>query len=352
MRGLVGLVVFAGCHLVFPLESAPPDDSGAPTRRREITITNPTTTLHREFPVSITLANDADLMLHASESGEDLRFVLGGSVELAKEIVRFDKATGTLDAWVRIPELKPGANEIRLEYGGARVESPGPVWDPAVFTAVWHMSDGGGTEDDRVADNQRQLIAELPADAPGTGPGVAGLGRNYTAANHQLCASKEITVGMTAGVSVSLWVRFPSPITDMVVPFFAGGTSDRGMAILMYTLAFEAPVHDGTNQVVASASHAISTSAPRWYHLAAVAERSAPETVVRLYLDGAPAGVAASGTLDAVMTRGPCFGKPFSGFIDEARVYPRTLHPDWIRAESLNQSARASFVDIADPQQP
>ena len=105
MRGALGLVLLAGCQVVFPLEKAPPDasdDAGQPTRRRKITINNPTGTPHREFPVSITTKNDADLMMYASESGEDLRFVLGGSVQLAKEIVRFDKATGTLDAWVRI----------------------------------------------------------------------------------------------------------------------------------------------------------------------------------------------------------------------------------------------------------
>ena len=352
MRCALGLVLLAGCQVVFPLEKAPPDasdDAGQPTRRRKITINNPTGTPHREFPVSITTRNDADLMMYASESGEDLRFVLGGSVQLAKEIVRFDKATGTLDAWVRIPDLQPGANEIHLEYGGARIESPGPVWDPALFTAVWHMSDGGQTETDRVADNQRQMIADSAADAPGTGAGIAGLARNYTTANHYLCASKELPVGTTEGVSFSVWLQFTTSIGAMVVPFHAGGISNRGLALVVHPLMIEATAHDGTNQIKADDAQAFAPSS-RWYQLVGVVERGSMSTV-RLYLDGVQVDESAPGTLDAVMTIGPCLGKPFSGFIDEARIYRGTLHPDWIRTEFLNLSARQGIVVIDDPQE-
>src|SRR5688500_10006355 len=116
---VVGVVLLAGCHLVFPLGDAPDGGPGSEAlRHRTITITNPTGSELDAFPVRIAIENDADLRDHARSDGTDLRFLVESSVELPKEIVRFDKTTGTLEAWVRVPVLGLDDTTITLEYGG------------------------------------------------------------------------------------------------------------------------------------------------------------------------------------------------------------------------------------------
>ncbi len=58
------------------------------------------------FPILVSIANDNDLKNHVtSPNGYDLVFTDGSGNPLDHELERWDGATGTLVAWVRIPSL-------------------------------------------------------------------------------------------------------------------------------------------------------------------------------------------------------------------------------------------------------
>lgn len=105
------------------------------------------------FPILIYLATDSDLADEVQADGDDIAFAVWnttfGSFEWTDhEIELFNKATGKLVAWVRIPSLNETVNStVRMFYGNATMtnqQTPSGVWDNN-FEAVYHFNESSGT---------------------------------------------------------------------------------------------------------------------------------------------------------------------------------------------------------------
>jgi hypothetical protein len=112
------------------------------------------------FPILIDTTNwaDKDDLKAApagsvqSASGYDIIFRDANDLKLDHEIEKYDGATGTLVAWVRIPVLAHNANTtITMYYGNAAITSPTAnptgVWTNG-YSEVWHLHETSGNHVD------------------------------------------------------------------------------------------------------------------------------------------------------------------------------------------------------------
>ena len=111
-----------------------------------------------DFPVLISFTH-LDLRTTANgghvshPSGYDIVFrAADGLTRLDFELESYDGASGTVNAWVRIPVLSHDVDTVLYVYYGndaifCSQENPGAVWD-ADYNGVWHLAESSGTQRD------------------------------------------------------------------------------------------------------------------------------------------------------------------------------------------------------------
>lgn len=99
------------------------------------------------FPMLVSVT-DPDLAANARSDGGDIRFTdADGKTLLYYEIEQYQSSTGTLAAWVMVPNAKNG-NTFYMYYGNAGVTSaanPAALWAQGGYKAVWHLNETGST---------------------------------------------------------------------------------------------------------------------------------------------------------------------------------------------------------------
>ena len=106
---------------------------------------------NQNFPLLINLQNYDELKTEANggrvgnDHGWDIVFKDKNCLTLDHEIDYYDGTTGTLVAWVRIPDLTNTEDyEVYMYYGDSNVicspENPEGLWDPSIYEAVYHLS--------------------------------------------------------------------------------------------------------------------------------------------------------------------------------------------------------------------
>jgi hypothetical protein len=102
------------------------------------------------FPVLISIT-DSGLRDNAQSDGDDIVFTdVDGKTVLDHEIEVYKSATGTLETWVKIPELgtdmdPPDPKTIYMYYGNPNCDSqqnPNGVWSNG-YVGVWHLNEAG-----------------------------------------------------------------------------------------------------------------------------------------------------------------------------------------------------------------
>ena len=113
---------------------------------------------HYDFPVLIKIQNDANLKTTAngghvtSSSGHDIVFKDSGGSQLDHEVLSYNGSTGSLLAFVRLPQLSTMTDTIiYIHYGDSSVTSSqqnvAGVWD-SNYMEVWHLSESSGDASD------------------------------------------------------------------------------------------------------------------------------------------------------------------------------------------------------------
>jgi len=98
-----------------------------------------------DFPVLVSTV-DSDLKVKAQADGDDILFMdnTGYAALLNYEIEQYDGSTGTLVAWVNIPQLSSQDDTIFYMYYGnpttISLQNPEKTWD-SHYLGVWHMND-------------------------------------------------------------------------------------------------------------------------------------------------------------------------------------------------------------------
>jgi hypothetical protein len=320
------------------------------THRKRIDVASGQTVALDDFVVAIVIPDDADLAARARDDGQDLIITTADDTILDYELERFDGTTGALSMWVRVPSLAPQTT-LYMYYGGdIRLHDTRATWSPQTYRAVWHMTDPLGTRaNDSAGDNDLESTGST--NLPVLQDGIAGVARGLDGNNDMLRVADDDTLDFgTESFSYSVWVLVVQSEGFYDMPMFKGGASagQAGYDIELGTGTWRAYVGDGDSNrsVVFSNEEVLNV----WVQLVAVVDRA--NDVLIAYKDGAlvdqfgiaDIGSSSSDYAFSVGSNGSNYW--MRGRVDELRVYPRALSPEWIAAEHANLRAPATFASV------
>lgn len=329
----------------------PAHDAAGPSYRKDVTLAVNSPTELRDFPVSI-VTRDADLADKAQADGSDIAFTTTDGTPLPYELVAFDKPTGTLEAWVRIPSVTAGT-QIELAYGGSSIASAGTVWSPAIYAAAWHFAETSGAWLDSAGGHQ--VTPPSPQSTAAVVAGITGSARQFDGIDDATQADPGET-GLDFGMnsfSVQAWVdvAHSADAYDMVIDK-GGDTAKPGYCFTLGTGSWYAEV--GDDNYIAAPFGSEVAQLGHWTQLTAVIDRTANNLIA--YTNGAFSSSLPFGDIGSVDGTTPlAIGSMqneyrFEGIVDEVRVVKVALTADWIAAEYRNAAMRSQFVTFG-PQQ-
>lgn len=284
-----------------------------------------------------------------SSSGYDIIFTLGDcSTVLDHQIEKYDPATGTYIAWVRLPQLNSTSNtNVHMYYGNGSVSS-----DPSTpstwgtdYYGVWHLHNNllDATSTSYDGTNNGSM------NAPN---GKIASGRNFDDPNDFIDINSFPQI--SSAFTISGWVRTEDPSEQGQRIFcddenndpegYALSVGDPGTERLRFYIRSLNPVSlDSPNNTILSNT---------WHHCVAVFDPSVSEK--RLYVDGslvASDGYAGSfvssqgnASIGGELPGGETNNR-FEGDLDEIRVAKDPLASERIEAQYNNQNAPASFYN-------
>lgn len=355
------MLLVTGCFTTPTRPAETPDAPDTPdgstismVYRRTITITQPPGAPLPAFPVSVLIEDDAGLRDNSAGIAH-IAFTTTDGVALPCEIVRATD-TGTLEAWVLLPQLPSTPTIFELTYG-ADVTSPcaaSSVWGD--YRGVWHLSElvAGSARDSSSAGNTlTALDGGLPAPSSGTVGNGLRLEPADTDGADELCIENAPALQLDVQpFSYELWVNQQTYIGLYDIALWKGGSSagSAGFDLELGQGAWTAFLRDAVdpdNRVELSPNSA--TLVNTWHHLAVTVDRSAG--FIRAYLDGVLTG-SATVVIDSVSGSAPlCLGshnQPMQGWIDEVRVHSVARSREWFVTTYDNIAARSQFMTIGD----
>ncbi len=330
-----------------------PGIDAAPHFRKKLTLTVGSPTELADFPVSI-VTTDPELAQRARADGSDIGFTALDGTPLAGELVTFDKPSGALEAWVRLPHVTDTL-EIYMTYGAEPAVDAGPVWTPAIYAAAWHLSDSTGPWTDSAAGHTVTPVS--PETTAAIGPGIVGTARVFDGIDDATPggdpADGSLDFG-TGSFSIQVWVdvTHSADAYDEVIDK-GGDTNLPGYCLTLGTANWNAEV--GDNNYAATSFGTETSLLGRWNQLTAVIDRQAG--ILYAFTNGAIASSTSLGAMGSVDTSyGFAIGSSntnyrFEGAVDEVRLVKRALSADWIAAEYRNATMRAQFVTFGAEEQ-
>jgi len=326
---------------------------------------------------NVTSSNGYDIIFR----GEDVTTCGGpATCRLEHEIERYDPATGTLVAWVRVPSINDGT-PVSLYYGDPtitrRMEAPSAVWEPDSpatpgYVGVWHLRETGAGAALEFRDSSKNAnhgqggegdalflptrvagkIGFAQDFAPGatTGPKTAPPDGKFDVidAGHsaRLLGGDQITL--------QAWVR------HNIVPAF--GDWYGILAFKGFSAGYRLHLQENTHRLNFSlpGSNVLTTgnvTAGAWHHVVATYDGA----TMRVYVDGVqdattaarvgPIIQATGGDAELFIGHGDqTKDRPWSyewvGEIDEVRVSRTARSAGWVLTEYRNHNAPGSFYSV------
>ena len=319
------------------------------------------------FPVLISITSTslqqspAGRLLNAS--GFDVIFTMPDcSTILPMQIERYDATTGTLVAWVRIPSLVSGNNQIIYMFYGKTGVGANPsvntVWD-ANYMGVYHFNNGvtdAGQSNRTLTDVN---TANLTASKIGEGRRLAN--NPFVASNSGSLRYLQLPNGTFTGVTnftFEGWVYLETVNTNWERIFDFGQNTNNNM-FLCPSIAGNGikrfAITTGGNPSEQQVSSTTSTGTGAWHHFAITIDAAANTGV--LYYDGAANATNTGGvTLDPNSlgtNNANYFGRSqynadegLYGNFDEFRISNTVRSASWIQTSYNNQNTPASFYTL------
>jgi len=317
------------------------------------TDTNNTNNYLTDFPVLIsTIDNDLIFTLDGKvkkEDGSDIIFTLPDKTPLNYEIESYDKTTGKLTAWVKIPQLNDANNTqdtvIYMYYGNASASANTTaniqgVWDTS-FKMVQHMEESGTNP--AISDSTSNASNSVSATwTPSIGQ--IGGGGSFNGSQYIDIGSKT-NLQSTTQKTMEFWMLNPN------------AESTTG-AFLGYLNVFEVTPWLSTNmRTILNTSvaglraiyPAVSTTQNVWQHIAVSYDSSV--NTLKIYKNGILVitdtttfnGTIALNNTSFWIARSGNGLTYFTGSLDEVRISNTARSADWIKTEYNNQSDPSSF---------
>ncbi|MEM9132956.1 MAG: DUF2341 domain-containing protein [Actinomycetota bacterium] len=321
---------------------------------RRIPLTVPAGTVDADladYPLLVTFSSAA-LAADALPDGSDIRFTAADGVsDLAHELERYDPATGSVTAWVRVPSVAGASpTTLYLYYGAADApdqQAVREVW-PDDVEAVWHLHrDPAGSApqlDDSTTGNNDGLSGGAMTSGDlviGTTPAV-----DLDGADDVLRAAA-FDPTPTGALSVSGLLRLDAHTVDGPVLTKADDATTRILDLSVTT----AGALQGRLSLNGSEVTLIGGTVPTgaWHHVAMTWDGATQ----RLWMDGVEvAAQPAVGILDRDGTMPVTVGnvatgdRPLDGAVDEVRLVNTARSGPWLDALATNLSNPGAFVSV------
>ncbi|MEO8843458.1 MAG: LamG-like jellyroll fold domain-containing protein [Kofleriaceae bacterium] len=328
-----------------------PTIDASPHYRKQITLAVGSTIALTDLPVSI-VTTDPDLAAHALADGSDIAMTLLDGTPLAREIVAFDKSSGSLEAWVRLPTVT-ATLDIYMTYGSAATQTTS-VWSPAIYAAAWHLAEAGAGPWVDTAGGHMVTPASAMATAATTPMGIVGAARSFDGVDDTAGGPLQPDLSFaSSSFSVEAWVNVTQSADGFDEVIDNGGdTNSPGYCFTLGTDNWL--VELGDNNYTTASFGLEATMLGHWNQLTAVVDRSA--NTVTTYTNGVRVQVASLGSIGSMAsTKGFAIGTAtpayrFEGIVDEIRVVEVPLTSDWIAAEYRNSMMRSAFVTFGAEQ--
>jgi biopolymer transport protein ExbB len=297
----------------------------------------------------------------AKEDGSDLRFVdSDDKTLLASQIEKFDPVMNEGFAWVKIPDLKPGAtrdiyvyyarNEKKKPAKGEKTDLPKTAYDSDTAT-VYHFNEHGTPPGDSSGNGVRAETPGIPIDGSMIGGGIKLDGKKPIS----IPANPNSAVLEAAPYTWMTFVKPTSMVPNVAIYSRKDGANalriglDNGIPFVQISNASGTQRGAGTTPLAAGS----------WKHLAIISDGAR----TTLYVDGA---AVANLPVPIPALNGPAFiggdgdGKPgFAGEIDEMEISKTARTPGFVKLAALGQgqqngkllvtgkeeAAKVSFLD-------
>lgn len=324
----------------------------SPLRQKTITIKPAIVGTHTDFPLWISLT-DTDLAATALADGSDIHFV-DSSGPLDYEIAGWNKTTGRLDAWVRVPSMASGTT-LMLRYGDKTVaHAPDPAGTFAGYQAVWHLDDS--LANTTIVDTRNLLNGTSSSLTTGDSvAGQLGKGVNFSDGTDQISFTNPLTG--TTPHTISLWINQRTTTSNDCIISLGNGTTNQ--ARWFHSRYNTATIATGfySNDYTNANENVIGAG---WVHLAWVFEGA--NRVSRLYRNGTlvdqpfthNSGINTQGTAGLIGNAPTAFGSNMgiNATLDEMRIIDVARSANWLAAEALDQATPGNAYMISAEQTP
>ncbi|MBL9136449.1 MAG: DUF2341 domain-containing protein, partial [Verrucomicrobiales bacterium] len=306
-----------------------------------------------QFPILIA-TTDADLASRARTNAQDLVFTASdGTTVLAHEIESYQAATGSLVAWVRIPELTSATNAtVYLYYGNASAtdrQNPTGVWDTN-YVGVWHLKEDPTGADPQITDstsssNDGRVVGTLTATNQLAGK--IGGALFFGGVDTYATIPNDSSLDLGSQGSIEAWFKLGGTGTwRALVTRGEENTYESHSYFMDFNPSnyLEFGIADGTHADQYSSSFRV-TDTSSFHHLL----MSWDGSHLKLYYDGVlretKTQTRAAGGFEAPVSIGQWGSGDdrFLGIIDEVRISRVARSAQWIATAYNNQNSPATF---------
>jgi biopolymer transport protein ExbB len=302
-------------------------------------------------PVLIRLFDANFRFANAQPDGSDLRFVADdGKTLLPYHIEKYDGLLNEAFVWVKVPELKPGAQTvIWLYYGNAtgkagKVEDAKGTYDDNTVL-VYHFAEHGQPAYDSSGQGNNAQAAGVPSDGAMIGTGLRLDGQGGVT----IPASASLATADAGTLTWSAWIKYTTPQPKAVL--YSRRDTGRALVVGVDNGVPYVEITDaaGTGRTPGGAPLAANS----WRHLAVIAGNGS----INLLLDGetyATMNGSLPGLNGPAQLGGDAFGSNgFSGEMDELEIskVARPVSAIKLAAISQGKEGTAKFLTIGEDEQ-
>jgi biopolymer transport protein ExbB len=278
----------------------------------------------------------------AKDDGSDIRFVAGDDKTLLPyHIERYDAVLNEAFVWVKVPDVKPGAQTgIWLYYGSAsekavRVEDAKGTYDEDAVL-VYHFGEKNAPAVDSSGKGNTAQNAGVPLDAI-IGGGLRLNGQSAVT----IPASESLAWTPNSAVTWSAWIK-PTALAPNAVLFSRRENGNAFLLGLDNGIPF-VEVKNAAGSQRSAAGAAVESGA--WHHLAVVATG----TQITLYLDGESYATLSAalpalnsptligGDVPEGSAEGTAVAGGFAGELDELEISKTARAPGFVKLAALSQ---------------
>ncbi|MGD8334159.1 MAG: PilC/PilY family type IV pilus protein [Desulfobacterales bacterium] len=322
------------------------------------------------FPVLIDIQTDPNLKTTAygghvfAAAGHDIIFEGAGGGQLDHEVLSYDGSSGSLLAFVRLPQVSSESDTVfYIRYGNSSVSSSqqnvGGVWD-SNYDVVLHLQESGNGSSNEYKDSTTNghhgtggglAGAGNPSYTPGRTNGLYGYAQNFDGSN-DLIRLDAIEDSTWSAVTVQAWIN-PNDFGDDRIFGKCWGTGSDDETWLMRKRDGKIGSRMRTNSALNTGFDLAGLGTGSWY-LASVTW-DASDNKLRVFLNGNElASTDLGGTTmyrypevsQPTIGNIPGGGRDYNGQLQEARVSKVARPACWLKTEYNNQNSPSTFYSI------